>query len=52
MRLPLVLLNLRGWLLKHVWSKENRWALAFFLIIVLVIVLTADNTPLWIYQGF
>ncbi len=33
-------------------SKENRWALAFFVIVVLVIILTADSAPLWIYQGF
>lgn len=45
MRLPL---ELRRWL----WTRENRWALALFLIIVLLIILTADSSPLWIYQGF
>jgi hypothetical protein len=45
MRLPLN--PLRGLV-----SRENRWAIALFLIIVLVIILTADSAPLWIYQGF
>lgn len=45
MRLPL---NLS----KKINSRENRWALALFLILVLVIILTAESTPLWIYQGF
>jgi len=48
MRLPLNLSEL----FHKAWSKENRWAFGLFLIIVLVIVLTADSTPLWIYQGF
>ncbi len=48
MRLPL---NLSSFFRK-IWTRENRWALGLFLIVVLVIVLTADSTPLWIYQGF
>jgi hypothetical protein len=39
-------------MLRKIWTKENRWALALFLISVLVIILTADSAPLWIYQGF
>jgi hypothetical protein len=45
MRLPLDLL-------KKLNTRENRWAAALFLMAVLVIILTADSTPLWIYQGF
>lgn len=45
MRLPLKI-----W--QKIWTKENRWAFALFLIVVLVIILTADSSPLWIYQGF
>jgi len=45
MRLPLNLF-------KKINSRENRWVLALFLIMVLVIILTAESTPLWIYQGF
>ncbi len=33
-------------------SRENRFALFLFLIIMLVIILTADTSPQWIYQGF
>ena len=39
-------------LLRKLWTRENRWALALFLIIVLLIILSADSAPLWIYQGF
>jgi len=45
MRLPLNLF-------KKTLSRENRWALALFIIAVLVIIFTADSAPLWIYQGF
>jgi len=37
---------------QKIWSRENRWALALFLILVLLIILTTDSSPLWIYQGF
>ena len=33
-------------------TRENWWALALFLIIVLLVILTADQSPAWIYQGF
>jgi len=39
-------------LLKKINTRENRWAIVLFLMIVVIIILTADNTPLWIYQGF
>ena len=45
MRVPLSL-----W--RKLWTRENRWAVALFLMIVLLIILTADSAPLWIYQGF
>ena len=45
MRLPLDLWH-------KLWTRENRWSIALFLIIVLLIILTADSSPLWIYQGF
>jgi|YNPNPStandDraft_1061719.scaffolds.fasta_scaffold22987_2 hypothetical protein len=31
---------------------ENIWALLLCLIILAVVILTADTAPLWIYQGF
>jgi hypothetical protein len=33
-------------------TRENLWALALFLIIILLVILTADQSPTWIYQGF
>lgn len=34
------------------WTRENRWALALCLILIALLVLTADLSPTWIYQGF
>ncbi len=44
----------------HVWvsimrwlfSRENLFALLLCIIILLLIIVTADQAPLWIYQGF
>jgi len=33
-------------------SRENLWALALCLVIIALVIFTADSTPLWIYQGF
>jgi hypothetical protein len=33
-------------------TRENWWAFVLFLIIVLLVILTADQSPAWIYQGF
>ncbi len=33
-------------------SKENLWALAFALVLVLLVILSSGEAPLWIYQGF
>jgi hypothetical protein len=42
--------------LKAAWgrinTRENRWALALCLIVILLVILTADQSPQWIYQGF
>jgi len=38
--------------LRRVFSRENLWAVALCLIVLAVILLTADSAPLWIYQGF
>jgi hypothetical protein len=35
-----------------IFSPENIWALVLFLIVVALIVLTTDDSPNWIYQGF
>lgn len=33
-------------------SKENFYALLFCLMLIALILLTADTAPVWIYQGF
>lgn len=39
-------------LLGAIFNRENLFALALCLIVLLVIILTADTAPQWIYQGF
>jgi hypothetical protein len=36
----------------RLFSRENLWALAFCVILVLLVIMTAGDSPLWIYQGF
>jgi hypothetical protein len=36
----------------QIFTRENLWALIFFLILVLLVILTASSAPIWIYQGF
>jgi len=38
--------------LRSLLSRENLLALALCLILIAVVVLTADTSPQWIYQGF
>lgn len=38
---------MRRWL-----TTENLYALGLFLILVSLIILTAEQVPQWIYQGF
>jgi hypothetical protein len=48
-RLPL------GWevqMLRRLFSRENLYALLLCLILIAIIIMTADQAPLWIYQGF
>jgi len=39
-------------LLQRIASRENLLALLLCLIVLFAIILTADSTPVWIYQGF
>ena len=39
-------------LLKRIFSRENVLAMTLALIVIALIVFTADVTPEWIYQGF
>jgi len=38
--------------LRKLLTPENLWAVVLFLIAVALIVLTTDDSPNWIYQGF
>jgi len=33
-------------------SRENLWAVVLCLMLIAVLILTADQSPQWIYQGF
>lgn len=33
-------------------TRENLWAVAIALLLVLLTIFTASAAPLWIYQGF
>jgi hypothetical protein len=37
-----------GW----IFNRENLVALLFCLILLAILIFTADQAPLWIYQGF
>jgi hypothetical protein len=39
-------------MLRKLFSPENLYALVFCLILIALIILTADQSPQWIYQGF
>jgi hypothetical protein len=38
--------------MRWLFNRENLWALLLCLIVIAVLVMTADSAPLWIYQGF
>jgi hypothetical protein len=39
-------------LLRKIASRENLFALLLCLVIIMVLIVTADAAPQWIYQGF
>jgi hypothetical protein len=39
-------------LISKLFSRENLYALLLCLILIAIIILTADQAPQWIYQGF
>jgi hypothetical protein len=45
-------MNLWRKLVKHLFSRENLYALLLCLILIAILILTADQAPQWIYQGF
>ena len=42
----------RKTILTRLFSRENLVALALCLILIALVIATADNAPQWIYQGF
>lgn len=38
--------------MRRLFTRENLFALFLALIVIVLIVLTADSAPTWIYQGF
>ncbi len=38
--------------MKSIFSRENLWALLLCLILIALVIFTASNAPIWIYQGF
>lgn len=39
-------------MLRKLLSRENIFALGLCLILILLVIVTADTAPQWIYQGF
>lgn len=39
-------------MLRRLLSRENLYALLFCLIAILLLIMSSDQAPLWIYQGF
>jgi hypothetical protein len=37
---------------KRLASRENLYAIALCLIVILLLIMTSSAAPLWIYQGF
>lgn len=42
----------RPTILQRIFSRENLIALGLCLLIILLIIVTTDSAPQWIYQGF
>jgi len=36
----------------RLFTSENLWAIIFCLILIALIIFTASDAPIWIYQGF
>jgi hypothetical protein len=38
--------------MKRILSRENLLAFLFCMILIALVIFTADSSPTWIYQGF
>gem|GEM_PF-601510 len=50
--MPQNLLAMFSSMIRKLFSRENLAALLLCLVVILVLILTADQSPQWIYQGF
>lgn len=39
-------------MLRRLFSRENLFALGLCLLVILLLIVTTDDAPRWIYQGF
>ncbi len=39
-------------MLNRIFSRENLFALGLCILVILLIIVTTDSAPQWIYQGF
>ena len=39
-------------MLRKLFSKENLYAVLLCLLLIALLIMTADQVPQWIYQGF
>ena len=39
-------------LFRRLFTRENLYALLLCLILIMILIVTADQAPQWIYQGF
>ena len=39
-------------IIQIIFSRENLYALLLCLIVIAILIMTADQAPQWIYQGF
>jgi len=39
-------------ILSRLLTRENLWALLLCLMLIALVIFTADTSPQWIYQGF
>ncbi len=37
---------------RHIFARENLFALGLCLLVILLIIVTTESAPQWIYQGF
>ncbi len=42
----------QGESVRRIFSRENLYALGLCLIVILLVIVTTDSAPTWIYQGF